>query len=118
MQVSTAESCIFCKIVQGDAPADFVYKDDRVVAFADIFPVAPVHLQIIPTRHIASIAEANDDDTELLGHMMQVARKLAEEHGISESGYRIVNNCGAEGGQVVFHLHFHLIGGKSLGRFA
>lgn len=118
MQMATAETCIFCKIVEGKSPADFVYKDDRVVAFADIYPAAPVHLLIIPVRHIASMAEVHDDDTELLGHMMQVARKLAEEHGISESGYRIATNCGAEGGQVVYHLHFHLVGGKSLGRFA
>lgn len=116
--MASTDTCIFCKIVRGDMPADFAYKDDRVVAFADINPRAPVHLLIIPVEHIASMAEAKDDDTELLGHMLQVARRLAEEHGISESGYRIVTNVGAEGGQVVFHLHFHLVGGKSLGRFA
>jgi len=116
--VSLTDTCIFCKIVEGDAPADFVYQDEHVVAFADIHPQAPVHLLIIPVRHIPSMAEVKDDDTELLGHMLQVARKLAEEHGISETGYRIITNCGAEGGQVVFHLHFHLVGGKSLGRFA
>lgn len=116
--MSATETCIFCKIIAGELPADFAYKDDRVVAFKDINPQAPVHLLVIPVRHIASIADAHDDDTELLGHMLQVARKLAEEHGISESGYRIITNCGAEGGQVVFHLHFHLVGGRSLGRFA
>lgn len=116
--MSMTESCIFCQIVQGQSPADFAYKDDRVVAFADIHPRAPVHLLIIPTRHITSMAEVTDEDTELLGHMLQVARKLAEQHGIHETGYRIVTNCGADAGQIVFHLHFHLIGGKSLGGLA
>lgn len=112
------EPCIFCEIVRGEQPGDLVYEDEHVVAFHDINPQAPVHLLIIPRRHIASFADLGDDDTELLGNLMQVTRKLAEKFGVVETGYRVVTNCGRDGGQVVFHLHFHLVGGKQLGRFA
>jgi len=95
-----------------------VYEDDRVIAFRDINPQAPVHVLIIPRQHIASLAELGPGDTELAGHLLQVTRNLAEQLNIRESGYRVVTNCGPDGGQVVFHLHFHLLGGKPLGRFA
>lgn len=113
-----AESCIFCRIVGGELPGDIVYEDERVIAFRDIHPQAPVHLLIIPRRHIRSLADVEADDTDLLGHILQVAKTLAEQFDVSEAGYRVVTNSGPEGGQVVFHLHFHLIGGKPLGRLA
>lgn len=112
------ETCIFCRIVAGELPGDIVYEDDRIIAFRDINPQAPVHLLIIPRRHIRSLADVSPDDTELLGHILQAAKQLAEQFNVSEPGYRVVTNIGPEGGQVVFHLHFHLIGGKPLGRLA
>jgi len=112
------ESCVFCRIERGELPSDRVYEDDRVIAFRDINPQAPVHVLIIPRKHIASLADLTPGDTELAGHMLRVAQQLAEQLGIRETGYRVVTNCGRDGGQVVFHLHFHLVGGKPLGRFA
>ncbi|MFS8581488.1 MAG: histidine triad nucleotide-binding protein [Limnochordales bacterium] len=113
-----SDECIFCRIINRELPGDIVYEDDRVVAFRDINPQAPVHLLIIPRRHIPTLADVSDDDTELLGHILQVANVLAGKFDVKKSGYRIVNNCGTDGGQVVFHLHFHLLGGAPLGRFA
>jgi len=112
------EPCIFCRIIDRDLPGDIVYEDERVVAFRDINPQAPVHLLVIPRRHIPSLADVSAEDAELLGHMLVVANSLAEKFGIKGTGYRVVNNCGDEGGQVVYHLHFHLLGGRPLGRFA
>lgn len=113
-----AETCIFCRIVAGELPGDIVYEDEQIIAFRDINPQAPVHLLLIPRRHIRSLADVGPGDTELLGHILQVAKNLAEQFNVSEPGYRVATNSGPEGGQVVFHLHFHLIGGKPLGRLA
>lgn len=109
-------SCIFCKIIEGTIPSQKVYEDDRVVAFHDIEPQAATHLIIIPKKHIASMNEAAAEDAELLGHVLLVAGLVAKEAGLEEAGYRIVNNCGADAGQVVFHIHFHVLGGEKLGR--
>jgi histidine triad (HIT) family protein len=106
--------CLFCKIVAGEIPADKIYEDGDLVAFRDIHPQAPTHVLIVPNRHIASLDEASDDDQALLGKVLLVARQLARELKI-ESGYRVVNNCGAPAGQSVFHIHFHLLGGRSMG---
>lgn len=106
---------IFCQIAAGKMQSDVVYKDDKVTAFRDVRPVARTHILIIPNRHIASIAEATEDDAPLLGHMMLVAKRLAEEEGIAASGYRLVINNGPDAGQAVPHLHVHLIGGRELG---
>lgn len=111
--MSYDQNCIFCKIVSGDGAADFVYKDERVVAFRDIHPIASTHLLVIPRIHIPSLNEA--DDPSLLGHMLDVGRKLAKEHGVDQSGYRTLFNCQSDGGQVVYHLHLHVIGGRKLG---
>jgi len=105
--------CIFCKIVGGEIPSDIVHQDDDVVAFKDLNPQAPVHLLIIPRKHIASIDHAVDDDAALLGRLLVTARDLAAEHGIA-GGYRLVNNCGASAGQSVFHIHVHLLGGRPM----
>ncbi|MFC5405122.1 histidine triad nucleotide-binding protein [Cohnella soli] len=107
--------CLFCKIVEGTIPARKVYEDDRVVAFHDIQPQAPVHLLVIPKKHIASMNDATPDDAELLGHTLLAAQQVAKEAGIAESGYRLVNNCGKDSGQIVFHIHWHVLGGEKLG---
>jgi histidine triad (HIT) family protein len=106
--------CIFCKIVAGQIPNDVVYSDDRVVAFRDINPMAPVHLLIIPREHIASLNDITEHQIPLVGHMVQVAKQLAKSQGIATQGYRVVLNCGPQGGQVVQHLHMHLLGGREL----
>ncbi|ACZ61553.1 histidine triad nucleotide-binding protein [Dehalococcoides mccartyi] len=108
-------SCIFCQIVKGEIPAQIVYKDEDLVTFKDINPQSPVHILIIPRRHIANLTELDEADTELAGKMILLAGKLAREMDISESGYRLVINSGREGGQVVNHLHLHLLGGRQLG---
>ena len=106
--------CIFCQIVAGKIPGEIMYQDEEVIAFRDINPQAPIHLLIIPKRHILSLAHLSDADTPLIGHMTKVANQLAKEEGIFESGYRLVINCGEQGGQLVPHLHMHLLGGRSL----
>jgi histidine triad (HIT) family protein len=106
--------CLFCKIAAGEIPAEMVHEDDLVMAFRDISPQAPTHILLIPRRHVASAAELTGTDSEMLGRLFSVAGRLAHEAGIAESGYRLVTNVGAGAGQSVFHLHFHLLGGRSL----
>ena len=106
--------CIFCKIAAGEIPADILYTDEEVIAFRDINPQAPVHVVIIPDEHYTTLAELPEEKSVLVGHMVHVANTLAVSEGISESGYRVVINCGQQGGQVVQHLHMHLIGGRQL----
>ncbi len=106
--------CIFCQIVSGKLPTDIVYQDEEVIAFHDIKPQAPVHLIIIPRRHISSLVHLSQADLSLVGHMVGIANQLAKREGVAESGYRLVINCGEESGQLVPHLHLHLIGGRRL----
>jgi len=106
--------CIFCQIVSGKLPTDIVYQDEEVIAFHDIKPQAPVHLIIIPRRHIPSLVHLSQADLSLVGHMVGIANQLAKREGVAESGYRLVINCGEESGQLVPHLHLHLIGGRRL----
>lgn len=107
-----ANECIFCKIAAGELPADIVYEDEQITAFNDVNPQAPIHILVIPNRHIADVAEA--EDTELLGQLVQVATKIADDEGIGtpDQGYRLVMNYGSRGGLTVHHLHVHLIGGR------
>jgi histidine triad (HIT) family protein len=107
--------CIFCRIVARQNPADIEYEDDAVLAFKDIYPKAPVHLLIVPKRHIDSIARMEPDDAEVVGRCFLAARALGEAKGFSEKGYRISVNTGPEGGQVVYHVHFHFTAGKQRG---
>ncbi|MEA2646885.1 MAG: histidine triad family protein [Chloroflexota bacterium] len=107
-----ADECIFCGIVNGDIPAKVVYRDDEVVAFEDIKPVAPVHLLVIPTRHVASVRDLTRDDDAMLGKLIETANSLAREHGIHDQGFRLNVNAGPNGGQTVYHLHVHVIGGR------
>jgi len=108
------EQDVFCRIVSGDIPTNRLYDDSAVLAFADISPQAPIHILIIPKEHFASLNDLVEKDKGLLGHMMLVAKMLATEHGIASSGYRLALNCGPHGGQVVPHLHLHLLGGREL----
>ena len=108
------EDCIFCKIVAGEIPSDIVYRSEEVIAFRDINPQAPVHMQIIPRKHIASVADISDDEYYLAGEMVKVANQLARDEGVAESGYRLTMNCGKQGGQLVPHLHMHLLGGRQM----
>ena len=108
-------STIFSRIIAREAPADIVYQDERVTAFKDINPQAPVHILIVPNKEIASANDVTSDDEMMLGHMMVIARKIAEEQGIARSGYRLIVNCGEHGGQEIDHLHIHLLGGRPLG---
>ena len=107
------EDCLFCKIINGEIPSEKVYEDDEILAFKDIHPKAPIHILVIPKKHISSAMEIEEQDEALIGKMFTVIKKLAKEFGL-ENGYRIVNNCGSDGGQEVMHLHFHLLGGKKL----
>lgn len=106
--------CIFCQIVAGEIPSQILYQDEEVIAFSDINPQAPIHLLIIPRRHISSLTQLTEADWLLSGHMINVANQLAEREGIAENGYRLVLNCGEQGGQLVPHLHLHLLGGRTL----
>lgn len=108
-------STIFSKIIRGEAPADIVYQDDRVTCFRDINPAAPVHILIVPNKEIATANDLDDEDESLAGYLLLTARRLAREAGIDESGYRLIINCNRDGGQVVDHLHLHLIGGRPMG---
>ncbi|MFW5972098.1 MAG: histidine triad nucleotide-binding protein [Bacillota bacterium] len=107
--------CLFCNIAKGETDTELLYEDDRVVAFKDINPSAPIHLLIIPRKHIPTIYDLEKEDNELVGHMYQVAKKMADEFEIADDGYRIVANCKDDGGQVIYHIHFHLLAGEELG---
>lgn len=106
--------CIFCKIVQNEAPAEVVYRDESVMAFRDIHPMAPVHILIIPLEHIESVRELKPEHEQLVGHMFLVARSIAESEGLDKRGYRLVVNTGGQAGQSVYHLHLHLLGGRPM----
>jgi histidine triad (HIT) family protein len=108
------EDCIFCKIVRREIPATIVFEDDLSIAFRDIEPQAPTHILIIPKNHIRTVVEATEEDKPLLGHLIHVANKIAKEEGISQKGFRLVINCGSKSGQLVWHIHLHLLGGRQM----
>lgn len=105
--------CIFCKIINGEIPAQVVYEDEKMLAFKDINPVAPIHILLIPKKHIPTLLDLQPEDSDIVGHIIVTAQKLAREQGLGEKGYRLVANCKEEAGQTVFHIHFHLVGGRS-----
>ncbi len=107
--------CLFCKMAAGEIEPDVVYQDDRLLAFRDIKPQAPVHILIIPKRHIATLDDLTEADEPLVGSLVTTAARLARQEGIAERGYRTVLNCNADGGQEVFHIHLHLLGGRPMG---
>lgn len=106
--------CIFCKIAAGEIPSTKVYEDDKVLAFKDINPLAPVHILVIPKTHIESASEITADNSAVVAHIFEVIAKIAKEQGIDKDGFRVVSNCGENGCQSVKHLHFHILGGKKL----
>lgn len=107
--------CIFCKIINRQIPADIVYEDEEILAFKDISPAAPVHILVIPKKHISKITDISEEDEIVIGKIYKVINKIAKEQGISDNGFRVIINCGEDGCQVVKHIHFHLLGGKNLG---
>ena len=113
--MSVDPNCIFCKIIAGQIPAKKVYEDDQLIAFHDIHPWAPVHILIVPNKPIPTANDIADGDEALIGHLYTVARDLAKREGIAADGYRLIMNCNAHGGQEVYHLHLHLLGGRPLG---
>lgn len=108
------EDCIFCKIINKQIPSEIVYEDEEIIAFKDIQPVAPIHILVVPKKHISSVMELNKEDAELVGKIYLVIKKLAVEFNVEKEGFRIVTNCGENAGQTVKHIHFHLLGGKKL----
>lgn len=108
------ENCIFCKIIKKQIPCKMLYEDEKVIGFKDISPQAPVHVVIVPKKHISDLNCLNKDESEIIGHIFIVAKEIAKTLGIAESGYRVVSNCGEQGGQTVQHIHFHLLGGRML----
>ncbi len=108
-------NCLFCKMVEGDIPVDKVFEDDDLLAFRDINPTAPVHILIIPKKHLGTLNDASEADQAMLGRIMLVARQIADDEGIAESGYRIAMNNNREGGQAIYHMHMHLLGGRQMG---
>ena len=107
--------CLFCKIVNKEIPSTIVYEDEEILAFRDIHPVTPVHILVIPKKHITSLAELEKEDETVIGRIYIVINEIAKKEGILEKGFRVIVNCGEDGGQEVKHLHFHLLGGKKLG---
>lgn len=107
--------CLFCKIIEGEIPSDKVYENEHIFAFRDIDPKAPTHILIIPKEHITTTNDLNESHKTIIGEIMLTAQQLAEVEGIAESGYRTVFNCNKDGGQAVYHIHLHLLGGRQMG---
>lgn len=107
--------CLFCKIIEGSIPSTKVYENEHVLAFQDIAPAAPTHVLIIPKKHISTMNDVTREDDFIMAEIFAAAREIAKEQGFAEGGYRLINNCNADGGQVVYHLHFHLLAGKKMG---
>jgi len=108
------KNCIFCKIIAGESPSEMLYQDDQVTAFCSNNPMAPTHVLIVPNNHIGSISEIGEEDEKLVGHLFTIANQIAEQAGIHKNGYRLIINNGPHGGQVIYHLHLHLIGGRRM----
>ena len=109
------EDCLFCKIIKGEIPCNKVYEDEEIFAFHDINPAAPIHILVIPKKHITSLAYLKEEDEKIVGRIYTVINEIAQKNGFKEDGYRVIVNCGKNGGQEVMHLHFHLLAGKPLG---
>ena len=108
------EDCLFCKIIKGEIPSDKVYEDEEIIAFKDINPAAPIHILVIPKKHIESLIKIKEEDEVLIGRIYTVINKIAKEQGFIENGYRIITNCGKDGEQEVLHIHFHILAGRKV----
>ena len=109
------EDCVFCKIIRKEIPSEIVYEDDEIIAFRDIQPAAPIHILVIPKKHIPSLLELTEEDKELIGNIHLCINKIAKQEGIDKKGFRMIVNCGEDAGQEVKHLHYHILAGKKLG---
>lgn len=109
------EDCIFCKIIKGEIPSEKVYEDDEIMAFKDINPVAPIHILVVPKKHIESLLEVKEEDAEIISKIYKAINKMAKDLNIEKDGFRVIVNCGKDAGQEVMHLHFHVLAGKKLG---
>ena len=109
------EECLFCKIIKGEIPSNKVYEDEEILAFHDINPAAPIHILVIPKKHITSLAHLEKGDEVIIGKIYKIINQIAEEQGFKQEGYRVIVNCGENGGQEIMHLHFHVLAGKRLG---
>ena len=109
------EDCVFCKIIKGEIPSEKVYEDEATIAFKDIQPAAPIHILVIPKKHIETLLDVKEEDSYLIAHIYQVINKIAKDIGIDKEGFRVIANCGKDSGQEVMHIHFHLLAGKKLG---
>ena len=109
------DDCVFCKIINGEIPSEKVYEDDEVIAFKDINPAAPIHILVIPKKHIPTLLDVSDEDNYLIGKIYKTINKIAKEIGIENDGFRVIANCGRDSGQEVMHIHFHVLAGKKLG---
>lgn len=109
------EDCIFCKIIKKEIPSEIVYEDERVIAFKDVNPAAPIHILVVPKKHIVNLLEVSKEDSDLISYIYQVINTIAIENGFAENGFRVIVNCGKDSGQEVMHLHFHVLAGKKLG---
>ena len=109
------EDCIFCKIIKKEIPSTIIYEDDKVIAFNDVNPAAPIHILVVPKKHIETLLDVTDEDNELISYVYQVINKIAKEKEFANNGFRVIVNCGKDSGQEVMHIHFHVLGGKKLG---
>ena len=109
------EDCTFCKIIKGEIPSKKVYEDEEVVCFNDVNPSAPIHILVVPKKHIETLLDVSEEDSKVISHIYQVINKIANDMGFSKSGFRVIANCGKDSGQEVMHIHFHVLAGKKLG---
>lgn len=109
------EDCIFCKIIKGEIPSEKVYEDEETIAFKDIQPAAPIHILVIPKKHIDTLLNIKEEDSYLIAHIYQVINKIAKDMGVEKEGFRVIANCGKDAGQEVMHIHFHILAGRKLG---
>lgn len=109
------DNCLFCKIIKKEVPSTIVYEDEEVIAFKDIHPAAPIHILVIPKKHISTLVELKEEDEKIIGKIFTVINKIAKEQGFAEKGFRVISNCGEDGCQEIKHIHFHLLAGKKMG---
>ena len=109
------EDCVFCKIIKRDIPSNIVYEDDRVIAFYDVNPAAPIHILVAPKKHIETLLDVSEEDGDLISYIYKIINKIAKDEGFADNGFRVIANCGEDSGQEVKHIHFHVLAGKKLG---
>ncbi len=109
------EECVFCKIIKREIPSNIVYEDDRVIAFYDVNPAAPIHILVVPKKHIETLLDVSEEDGDLISYIYKIINKIAKDEGFADNGFRVIANCGEDSGQEVKHIHFHVLAGKKLG---